>query len=258
MIFHRNALSIALAQQSAAAEAARRTALIRRPAAPVQAQQPGQPEKKSVAAAVIVGLLLASCTTPPQQYHTGAQHPFTLTETVAEVSLQGLRATDVDTLTADFAAARPNNGSSFTITADPSTAQRIGRILRQAGVAASDVRLVAAAQPMSLLRTDRVAGVADCAGAPQPKPLWGVASLDDGFGHDNANSALLGCAVRRNIAAMSDDPRALFGAEAWTGRDGGRAGEVMTKWGKGEATDSRQRLPAPRTATTSAEGTTEQ
>jgi type IV pilus biogenesis protein CpaD/CtpE len=128
------------------------------------------------------------------------------------------------------------------ITADASTAHRIQAAIIATGVRPADVGIVASAQPVGVERRDLVASVDGCYGGP--RSVVGLWTLDDGFNHDNANSALLGCAVRRNIAAMTDDPRTLMAAEPASPRDGARGAAVYGNWSRGEATASKAQLPS--------------
>ena len=219
--------------------------------ATVQAWTPSSPFKRLVSA-VLGGLLAAGCTTPPAQYHDVAAHQYELRQSGTEVALTNRGGAEVDAVARDLAFARPNNGSTFTLTADNVTALRVMRVMREAGVRREDIQLVAAPQPISLARTDRTAIAAGCYGAPES--MLGFGRLDDGYGHNNANSELLGCAVRRNIAAMTDDPRALVVAEPMTGRSGARGAAVYDKYVTGEPTPANQPLPTPRTASNSVDG----
>jgi type IV pilus biogenesis protein CpaD/CtpE len=206
---------------------------------------------RRLATAVVTGLLLTGCTTPPAEYHDVVQHPYALRETAVTLDLSARGPGDISQMVAQFGAERPNNGSRFVVTADADSARRIQAALRSAGVRNADMQIVAAAQPMTVVRRDVAATVPGCIGAP--RSMLGFTTLDDGYGHDNANSALLGCAVRRNIAAMVDDPRTLGVAEPASAHDGARAAEVYGHWVKGEPTESRSVLPSARTATTGVE-----
>jgi pilus biogenesis lipoprotein CpaD len=189
---------------------------------------------------------LAACNhTTPAAYHEAAAHPVVLSESKADVTLAGLDAAGRDQRAAQFAANRPNDGSSFTVAGDAVTAEAVRRVLLANGVAAQDIAVVAAATP-GITRIDRIAHVAGCEVAPEAQSLFG--ELDDGLQHSNANSALLGCATRRNIAAMTADPRSLFVAGSYTGRDGARAADVYGKYTKGQHTEVPGDLLAPRTA----------
>lgn len=216
--------------------------------ATVQTWAPPSPFKRLVSA-IFGGLLAAGCTTPPARYHDVVAHPFELRRSGTEVALANRERADIDAVARDLAAARPNNGSTFTLTADNPTATRLLAVLRREGVRREDILLVAAAQPVSLARTDRTAIATGCYGPPES--VLGFGRLDDGYQHDNANSRLLGCAIQRNIAAMSDDPRALVAADAMTGRDGARAADTYDKWIKGQPTPANQPLPSAKTASTS-------
>jgi hypothetical protein len=197
---------------------------------------------RHAATAIAVSLLLASCRTPPAEYHDVVQHPYRLHENTASLDLAGHSPAEAIALAAQFARARPNNGSSFVITADAPTAHRIQAAVTATGVRMDDVRIVAAPQPVGIERRDLIADVEGCYGGP--RSTVGIWALDDGYGHDNANSALLGCAVRRNIAAMTDDPRTLMAAEPSAPRDGARGASVYDNWAKGESTASKAQLPA--------------
>jgi type IV pilus biogenesis protein CpaD/CtpE len=222
-------------------------------AAPPTPDLPAQQEPKlrHIATVAVVGLLLTNCTTPPTQYHDVVQHPYELRETAASMDLSGAATPAAIARVTQFAAARPNNGSTFVVTADATTAARLRKAIVAAGVNARDIRLVPADKPVRIDRKDVVAAVAGCTGGP--RSTLGIGQLDDGYTHDNANSALLGCAVRRNIAAMIDDPRTLMAAEPESPRDGSRAAAVYGNYSKGEETAAHITLPSPRTATTGVE-----
>lgn len=200
----------------------------------------------SILTAGVALFALAACnsTTPPD-YHEEAAHPFVLSESKADISLAGLGAGARDQRAAFFAANRPNDGSSFTVAGDTATVEAVRRVLLANGVAVQDIAVVAAATP-GITRIDRIAHVAGCEVAPEVRSLFGT--LDDGIQHSNANSALLGCAIRRNIAAMTADPRALFASGTYSGRDGARAADVYGKYTKGQHTEVPGDLLAPRTS----------
>jgi hypothetical protein len=186
---------------------------------------------------VIALLTLAACQADgPKRYHVMAEHPYQIAENLRRFELDGKSAREVEQTAAYAGATRPNNGSSFTVAADAMTGEAVRRGLLEAGVAPSDILLVAPTRGAVITRIDRVASVANCVAIPEA--YSNPAKIDDGFGRENSNSALFGCAIRRNIAAMTDDPRTLFNASAPTGRDGARGAEVYGKYVKGQSTDS--------------------
>jgi type IV pilus biogenesis protein CpaD/CtpE len=180
------------------------------------------------AAIITAALALAACQSdPPTRYAAQAEHPFEIRESYHDIQLGGLSIDELQARAWSFGIGRPNNGSTFTMTADSVAARLIVSSLMSAGVAAEDIIVVSSQQETKIRRIDRIAIANGCYGAPQPGTPF---ALDDGFGHSNANSALLGCAVRRNIAAMTDDPRTLFNKVTDPGRDGARADNVYKKW----------------------------
>jgi type IV pilus biogenesis protein CpaD/CtpE len=187
--------------------------------------------------AVIAVLLLSACTADgPKRYHVMAEHPFQIREDLREFDLTGKGTSEVERLALHAGATRPNNGSSFTVAADLMTGEVVRRRLLEAGVAPSDILLIAPSERARILRVDRTASVANCVATPEP--FFNPVKIDDGLGLENSNSALFGCAVRRNIAAMTDDPRTLFNVSGFTGRDGARGAEVYSRYVKGQATES--------------------
>lgn len=189
------------------------------------------------AALLAAALLLSACQADgPHRYHVMAEHPFQIRETQQAFDLAGKGAAEVERTATLAGSTRPNNGSSFAVHADAMTGSVVRRKLLESGVAPSDILLTAPGGPARIVRIDRMAFAANCTAAPQP--AFDLTSIDDGFGHENSNSALFGCAVRRNIAAMTEDPRTLFNAEAATGRDGARGAEVYGKYVKGQSTES--------------------
>lgn len=191
-----------------------------------------------------VSILLAGCQPPPRpaDYHVLAQHAFAIRESVHDLQLAGASDREMDARVQAFATGRPNNGSSFTVSADPVTGALIRTALIATGVAPADILLTPSSSAPALRRLDRIAIATGCYGAPTPHA--GLA-LDDGFSHDNTNSALHGCSVRRNVAAMADDPRTLFNESPAAGRDGARAADVYGKWTRGRRTDSEALTAAP-------------
>lgn len=197
--------------------------------------------------AVVAGAaLLGAChSAPPVDYHEAAAHPFVIVETPMQLPLGEMPLPDMAARAADLAATRPNAGSSFTIRADAAAAQAITRALMAQGVPSGDIEIISA-QSASITRLDRTARVEGCDGAPAS--AFSPGALDDGYSHSNADSALLGCSVRRNIAAMTADPRTLVAAMPYSGRSGARAADIYAKWTKGEPTQASGEISAARTS----------
>jgi type IV pilus biogenesis protein CpaD/CtpE len=190
--------------------------------------------------------LLGAChATPPTEYHEAAAHPFVIVENTVQLALGDIALADMATRAAVFAATRPNAGSSFTIGADAAAAQTIARALMAQGVPSSDIE-IAAARSASITRLDRSVRVEGCGGTLAP--ALNLGSLDDGYAHSNANSVLLGCSVRLNIAAMTADPRTLVAAMPYSGRSGARAADIYAKWTRGEPTQVPGEISAARTS----------
>ena len=198
--------------------------------------------------ALLALLGVSACAAPPPPaYYPLAAHPFEIKEFGATVHLDAAAPAQMAEQARRFADARPNNGSSFTVRASTSAADAIARAILSTGVAPQDIRVVASAENV-VERIDRVVSPDGCEGAPEAAFRPGL--TDDGYGHDNANAELFGCAVRRNIAAMADDPRNLMEADPVSPRDGARGANVYDNWAKGQPTVSRQQLELPKTATT--------
>ena len=194
---------------------------------------------------VPVLMALAACQNPDlTAYHHAAAHPVELRESQLSMAL-GTEVGLAATRARQFAAQRPNNGSSFVISAEPALAEAVRAAVLAAGVDQRDVSMVPPAGAPDLTRIDRFASVPGCTLPPTRLPAETLLTrLDDGFGHDNSNASLLGCSVRHNMVQMTDDPRTLVGPVMTDGRDGARAGEVYTKWTKGPPTYSNARLPS--------------
>ncbi|MGE4064146.1 MAG: CpaD family pilus assembly lipoprotein [Rhodospirillaceae bacterium] len=187
--------------------------------------------------ALLAAIFMSACATDgPQRYHVMAEHPFELRETAVAFDLTGKTGAELERLAAHAGASRPNNGSSFAVSADAMTGDAVRRVLLGTGVPPADILLIAPTGGARILRIDRKAFAANCTATPAP--YFNPGKLDDGFGHENSNSALFGCAVRRNIAAMTEDPRTLFNADPASGRDGARGADVYARWSKGQSTES--------------------
>ena len=169
----------------------------------------------------------------PADYNELAAHPFVITQSTVQMDLAGIDARDRDARIRAFAVARPNDGSTFTVAADAAARTAVRQTLLAAGVPARDVAVVAATGT-TITRVDRFAHADGCEAAPMPEFRPGL--IDDGYGHSNANGALFGCAIRRNIAAMTADPRDLIAQEPTAGREGVRAAAIYDKWSKGQPT----------------------
>jgi type IV pilus biogenesis protein CpaD/CtpE len=131
---------------------------------------------------------------------------------------------------ARFGALRPNDGSTFVVAASSEVAASAVQGLRQAGVLSQDIQIVPGSG--EIRRTDRSASVPNCERDQQ----WGMNNMlakDDGFGWQNYNSVYFGCAVRSNIVKQVADPRDLVGHQPFSGRDGVRANDLLTKFGTG-------------------------
>ena len=200
---------------------------------------------------IVMAMAVAGCQSDAdfEQYHHPAKHPYEIAESEVSTTLIGLSENEMSKRIREFASNRPNNGSSFIVRATQFEAEAIVVKLFEIGVDPRDIMVVDDNKTASISRIDRTATVAGCYGPPEP--LLGVGRVDDGFGYDNANSALLGCATRRNIAAMTDDPRTLFVSDPVTGRSGARAAAIYAKWVKGEAPNSSATLPDAKTTESS-------
>lgn len=198
-----------------------------------------------------LALSLTACQNPDlRAYHPAAAHPFEMREQIVRLSLAALTAENAAARAVAFGKQRPNNGSTFVILADDSVGPAVrAALVNGAGIDPRDIVVAVLPEAPEIMRTDRTAIAAAC--SEQPKVMsrgnyfW---TLDDGLSHNNSNSKLYGCSVRSNIAAMTDDPRTLFGPVHDAPRDGALAGNVYGKYVKGEPTYSKAVLPT--TATT--------
>ncbi|MEW5728788.1 MAG: CpaD family pilus assembly lipoprotein [Pseudomonadota bacterium] len=197
------------------------------------------------AALLFAVLLSAGCqSADPAAYHHELAHPYRLTEASVRLSLAGMTAENAASQARDFAAERPNNGSTFIVSAPTEIANAVRVALLRSGIDAREIRLVPEGEPAEVVRTDRFATVVDCIGPPQRQSFWdNVFGTEDGFRHDNSNSKLLGCAVRRNIVEMTDDPRALGGPVHQEGREGTRGADVWGKYSTGQSPAAGVALP---------------
>lgn len=197
------------------------------------------------AALVIAVLLAAGCqNSDPAAYHHELAHPYRLTEASVRLPLAGATAEDAASRARDFAAERPNNGSTFIVSAPTPVANAVRVALLRSGIDSRDIRLVPEGEPAEVVRTDRFAAVVDCIAPPRRQSFWdNVFGTEDGFRHDNGNSALLGCSVRRNIIEMTDDPRALAGPVHPEGREGTRGADVWGKYSTGQSPAAGVTLP---------------
>lgn len=206
---------------------------------------------KPILATAAAVLLLAACQNPdPRAYHHAAAHPFQVREASASLPLQDLGADAAAGRAAAFAAERPNNGSSFIVAAPDGVGEAVVTALMGTGVLRHDIRLVPDGAPAKVVRTDRFGSVGGC--NPTPRTLTQteyVENIDSGYGRDNSNGVMFGCAVRNNIAQMADDPRSLLGMRPAGGRDGSRAAVVYDRWVQGEHTGSESQLSNDGTTT---------
>jgi type IV pilus biogenesis protein CpaD/CtpE len=195
--------------------------------------------------ALPVLMALAACQAPdPAAYNHRAAHPMELRETPLRMAL-GSEADLAASRARQFAAQRPNNGSSFVIAAEPAMAEAVRRAVIGAGVDPRDVAVAPLAGSPELTRIDRFASVANCAVPPVRQPLArAIRNIEDGFSHSNVNSSLLGCSVRNNVVQMTDDPRVVAGPVHDDDRDGARAAEVYQGWVKGKPTYTDAKLPS--------------
>lgn len=188
---------------------------------------------------------LAACNGPIESYHHAAAHPFAVQRAVVRLPLTNAASSAVAEYVGNFGLARPNNGSVFVITATRATADTAAQALLRTGVSARDIYIVDDARDVEVARRDLSASAENC----YADPTRGMRGFyDDGLGHENTNAVLFGCAVRRNIAVMADDPRTLVTAAPSAGREGARAAVIYNAWVKGDATQSKATLPT--TATT--------
>jgi pilus assembly protein CpaD len=126
-------------------------------------------------------------------------------------------------------------GAATVASGDPAWAHRVAEQLRRDG--AGQVVEAAGANP----------------GATIDMPVWQAKPPQCGdfgeFGmnpdYDNAPNLNWGCAVRHNIAVMTQNPADLMRARPASGRDGNRSTDVLDKYGRGLATSS---SPEPQAA----------
>lgn len=205
---------------------------------------------------ILAALLVGACQNPdPGAYHHSVAHPYQLTESSVRAPLAGLEPERAAERATQFAAERPNNGSSFIVVGPTDTANAARIALLRSGVAATDIRLVPEGTPAEIIRTDRFGHVAACQGEAGSKSRLGyLFHIEDGFGRNNSDSKMFGCSVRRNVVEMMDDPRTLTGIAPNQGRDGARASQVYGTWVKGEHTGGNAQIIITGTTSSSLSG----
>lgn len=207
------------------------------------------------AAVLSVAMVLAACQNPDiDAYHHDAAHPYRVTEASTRMPLAPIPADRLSDAVRAFAAERPNEGSSFIVSAPTDVAIEARSALLRAGIDARDIRVVPEGHG-EIIRTDRFARVENCNPPVGQKErnsyLFGI---EDGWRRDNANSRMFGCSVRRNIVEMVDDPRSLMGPVKAVGRDGGRAATVYETWAKGQNPAAKINLETGPTTTSTLAG----
>lgn len=205
---------------------------------------------------ILAALLVGACQNPdPAAYHHSLAHPYQVSDSTVRAPLAGLEPERAAERAGQFAAERPNNGSSFIVVGPTDTANAVRIALLRAGVLPADIRLVPEGAPAEIIRTDRFAHVAGCQGEAGSKSRLGyLFNIEDGYSRDNSDSKLFGCSVRRNVVEMVDDPRTLTGIAPNQGRDGARAGQVYGNWVKGLHTGGRGEVTETGTTTSTLSG----
>lgn len=193
-----------------------------------------------LAVAVLVGCQSAD----PAAYHHDAAHPYRITEASVRLPLIGDTPEAAAEKARSFAAERPNNGSSFIVSAETGIANAVRVALLRAGIDPRDIRVVPDGRPWEVVRTDRFVVAEGCVRVPRKMALTDyLFGTEDGFRHDGSNGELLGCSVRRNIGEMVDDPRALAGPVHDAERRGVRGQAVLDKYGKDQKPGAGYDLP---------------
>ena len=195
------------------------------------------------ACALSIAVMLSACQNPDiGAYHHAAAHPYKVTEASTRLRLDRIPDGGLYDAVQAFAAERPNEGSSFIVSAPTDAAVEIRGALIRAGVDPRDIRVVPEGQG-EIVRTDRFARVENCnpaVTAMDQKSYF--LSIDDGWRRDNSDARTLGCSIRRNVVEMVDDPRSLVGPVKNEGRDGGRAATIHQAWTKGDNPASKTKL----------------
>lgn len=205
---------------------------------------------KTALALASLAVVLTACQSPDlRDYHPAAAHPFQMREQIVRLPLAGVTAEAAATNAVAFGLKRPNNGSTFVVLADETVGPAVrAALMAGAGVDPRDIVVAVLPEAPEIMRTDRQAIAAGCYDSPQVMSGKDyLTKLDDGLNRSNTDSKLYGCSVRRNIAAMTDDPRTLFGPVHSAPRDGAIAGNVYGKYVKGEPTYSKSVLPTTMT-----------
>lgn len=198
-------------------------------------------------AVLTVLTLLAGCQNPdPGVYKTELRHPYRVSETAVRLPLAGVSADEAAARVRAFAAERPNNGSSFIVSAPTEIVQTARGALLGAGIAATDIRLVPEGAPAEIVRIDRIASVSNCS-PPVGQPVGLLEWLflpSEGFRHDNAQGELFGCATRRSISEMVDDPRSLnHSSDGGSQRSGAAGARAYDQWTQGKTPAASIPLP---------------
>jgi pilus assembly protein CpaD len=204
--------------------------------------------RKASAALIILPLLLGACAAEMAEHDQRISYPLTAEQKTAvalfdRVDGHGLSAFDRERL-ARLAAESLKRGAGpvvITMGAKPGAeaaerdfAQSLASLLKEGGVAEVVVVVVAGGESSSGI------GVAEVR-----VPVWSAVlpecgTFERGITPDftNAPNSNWGCSIQRNKGLMVQNPADLIRARETSGRDGNRAGDVLGKYGRGEATGS--------------------
>ncbi len=201
------------------------------------------------ASAVLGLLLLTACAADMSEHDVRISHPLTAEQRTAVAVFDrpadggGLTNFDRDRLTrlAGESLKRGAGPVTVTIGAKPGEeaveqdfAQTLAGVLKNGGAADVLIKVVAGGD------SGPVVGAAEIR-----VPIWVAVvpecgSFERGITPDetNAPNSNWGCSIQRNRGLMVQNPADLIRAREASGRDANRSGDVLGKYGRGEATGS--------------------
>ena len=202
-----------------------------------------------LAAAVLILLALTACAADMSEHDERISHPLTAERRSAVAVFDRpadggrLSGFDHDRLVrlAGESLRRGAGPIQITVAAKPGEeaveqdfAQSLAEVLKNGGAAEVQIKVVAGG--------DAGPGV----GAAEIKvPIWVAVvpecgSFERGINPDqtNAPNSNWGCSIQRNKGLMVQNPADLIRAREASGRDANRSGDVLGKYGRGEATGS--------------------
>ena len=200
-----------------------------------------------IASVAVMALALAGCAAEMVEHDQRISHPLTAEQKSAVAVFDrpadgaDLSAFDRERLTRLAAESLRRGAGPVVITMavkpgqegiEQDFAQILATRLKSDGVAEVQVKLVTGAEVTAGAAEVRV-------------PIWVAVLPECGTfergvnpDHTNAPNSNWGCSVQRNMGLMVQNPADLIRAREASGRDANRSGDVLGKYGRGEATGS--------------------